>query len=157
MSIACYALHIRHPRAHILPSLTATCQVCTVSLKAGLSTYNRFARRALYPPDGHSAQTDAHIMGMACEASAAATEGFVFQLKAQGQHEGEDTFEERLPIAQQLEIRRFALEIDGDGTIFAGLASSVAHGHPSGIRSRKLRRHNGGNAWQSRRAGSLHL
>jgi hypothetical protein len=27
MSIACYALHIRHPRAHILPSLTATCQL----------------------------------------------------------------------------------------------------------------------------------
>jgi len=42
MSIACYALHIRHPRAHILPSLTATCQVCTVALKAGLSTYNTF-------------------------------------------------------------------------------------------------------------------
>jgi hypothetical protein len=83
-------------------------------------------------------------MRMAGQASTATTGGFVFQLKAKGQHEGEDTFEERLPIAQKLEIGRFALEIDGDGTIFAGLVSSVAHGHPSGIRSRKLRRHHGG-------------
>src|SRR5215467_12886621 len=50
MSIACYALHIRHPRAQILPSLTATCQLCTVSLKAGLSTYNSFARGTLDAP-----------------------------------------------------------------------------------------------------------
>jgi hypothetical protein len=75
-------------------------------------------------------------MRVAGEASTAVTGGFVFQLKAEGQHEGEDTFEECLPIAQQLEIGRFALEIDGDGAVFAGLASSVAHGDPSGIRSR---------------------
>jgi hypothetical protein len=80
------------------------------------------------------------------EASTAATGGFVFQLKAKGQEEGKDTFEERLPIAKQLEVGRFAPEIDGDGAVFAGLAGCVAHGHPSGIRSRKLRRDHEGNA-----------
>ena len=64
-------------------------------------------------------------------------------------HEGEDTFEERLPIAKQLEVCRFAPEIDGDGAVFAGPTGSVAHGHPSVIRSRKMRRHHGGNALQS--------
>src|SRR5262249_23655567 len=43
-------------RCMFLLSLTATCQVCTVSLKAGLSTYNRFAPRTLDPPDGHPTQ-----------------------------------------------------------------------------------------------------
>jgi hypothetical protein len=62
--------------------------------------------------------------------------------------EGEDTFEERLPIAKQLEVGRFAPEIDGDGAVVAGLAGSVAHGHSSVVRSRKLRRDHGGNALQ---------
>ena len=86
---------------------------------------------------------------MAREASTTATGGFVFQLKAKRQHEGKDTFEERLPIAKELEVDRFAPEIDGDGAVFTGLAGSVAHGHPSGIRSRKQRRYNGGNALKS--------
>src|SRR5262249_30780228 len=85
-------------------------------------------------------------MRMAREASTASTVGFVFQLKAEGHEEGEDTFEERVPIAKQLEVGRFAPEIDGDGAVFAGLAGSVVHGYPSVIRSRKLRRNHGGNA-----------
>ena len=88
-------------------------------------------------------------MRMAREASTAATGGFVLQLKAKRQHEGQDTFEECLPIAKELEVDRFAPEIDGDGAVFAGLAGSVAHGHPSGIRSRKRRRYNEGNALKS--------
>jgi hypothetical protein len=85
---------------------------------------------------------------MAREASTAATGGLVLQLKAEGHEKGEDTFKGRLPIAKQLEVGRFALEIDSDGAVFAGLAGSVAHGHPSGLRSRKLRRDHGGNALQ---------
>ena len=109
---------------------------------------HRFARRALDTPDGEPTQPDTGIMRVARQASAPATGGFVFQLKAEGHDEGEDTFEERLAIAKQLEVGCFAPEIDGDGAVFAGLAGSVAHGHPSGIRSRKLRRHHGGNALQ---------
>jgi hypothetical protein len=70
----------------------------------------------------------------------------MFELQAEGHDEGEDTFEERLTIAKQLKVRRFTLEINGDGAVFAGLAGGVAHGYPSGSRSRKLRRHHGGNA-----------
>jgi hypothetical protein len=43
----------------------------------------------------------------------------MLELKAKGHDEGDDTFEERLPIAKQLEIRRFAPEIDGNGAVFS--------------------------------------
>jgi hypothetical protein len=69
-------------------------------------------------------------MGVARQAPAAATGGFVLELKAKGQDEGEDTFEECLAIAQQLEVRRFTPEINGDGAVFTGLAGCVSHGHP---------------------------
>jgi len=70
-------------------------------------------------------------MGVARQAPAPATGGFVFQLKAEGHDEGEDTFEERLAITQQLEVGRFAPEINGDSAIIAGLAGGVAHGSSS--------------------------
>jgi hypothetical protein len=73
---------------------------------------------------------------MAGQASTATTGGFVLQLKAKRQHEGEDTFEERLPIAKQLKICRCALEIDGDGAVFAGLASQI----PPNLVVRRFRR-----------------
>ena len=44
VNIACSALHIRDPRAHVPLSLAATCQPCSVSLKAGRSTYNALHR-----------------------------------------------------------------------------------------------------------------
>ena len=69
-------------------------------------------------------------MRVARQAPAPATGGFVFQLKAEGQHEGEDTFEERLAIVKQLPVGRFVLEIDGDSPVFASLAGCGSHGHP---------------------------
>jgi len=54
----------------------------------------------------------------------------VFQLQAEGQHEGEDAFEERLAIVKQLHVGRFVLKIDGDGPVFARLASGGSHSHP---------------------------
>src|SRR5262245_29661511 len=88
-------------------------------------------------------------MGVARQASAPTTGGFMFQLKAEGHDEGEDAFEERLAIVQQLDVRRFTPEINGDGAVFAGPAGRVAHGYPSVIRSRKLRRYHEGNALKS--------
>src|SRR5215471_3325767 len=58
------------------------------------------------------------------------TGGFVFQLQAEGQHEGEDIFEKCLPIAQQMKVGGFVLKIDGDSPVFAGLAGRVAHSYP---------------------------
>jgi hypothetical protein len=66
-------------------------------------------------------------MGVARQASAPATGGFVFQRKAEGHDEGEDPFEERLPIAKQLEVRRFAPEIDSDGPVCSRRFSRCAH------------------------------
>jgi hypothetical protein len=118
-------------RGMFLLSLTATCQVYTVSLKAGLYTYNRFARRALYPPDGHPTQTDTDIMRMPRQASTAVTGRLVFQLEAEGEEKSEHELEKRLAIAKELKVGRFVLKIDGDSPIFAGLTGSVAHGSPS--------------------------
>jgi len=73
---------------------------------------DRVARGALDPPNGHPTETDTHIRGVACQAAAPATGGFVFQLKAEGQDESKDTFQERLAIAKQLEVGRFVAEID---------------------------------------------
>ena len=40
---------------------------------------HRFARGALDPPDGDSTETDADIMGVARQAPAAVTRGFMFR------------------------------------------------------------------------------
>ena len=85
-----------------LLSLTATCQVCTVSLKAGLSTYNRFTRRALDPPDSDPTHTETDIMRVACETPAPVTGGLVCELKAQGEEESAHEFHKGLAVAQQL-------------------------------------------------------
>jgi hypothetical protein len=71
-------------------------------------------------------------MGVAGQTPAATTGGRMFELKPKGQDEGDDTFEERLPIAKQLEIRRFALEIDGDSPVFADRVGRCAHVLPPG-------------------------
>jgi hypothetical protein len=91
-----------------------------------------FARRALYPPDRDSAKTDAHIMGVARQASSPATGRFVFQLKAKSEEKGENTFDKRLAIAKQLKVSSFILEIDGDGAVVAGLMGCGSHGSSSG-------------------------
>jgi hypothetical protein len=110
---------------------------------------NTAEHRTLDTPDGETTLADTGMMGEARQASAPATDGFVLQLKAEGHDEGKDTFEKRLPIAKQLEIRRFALEIDSDSAIFSRRFRHCVHMYPSAIRSWKLRRHSGGNALQS--------
>jgi hypothetical protein len=131
-SVMCFALHIRHPQVHVPAFLTATCQVCTISLKAGLSTYNGFACRTLETPDGEPTQTDPDVMRVAGQAPASTTGRLVFQLKATGEEKGEDTFQKRLSIAKELKRGRFVLKIDGDGPVFTGLAGGVVHGSSSG-------------------------
>ena len=54
-------------------------------------------------------------MRMAREAPAPAAACLVGELKAKGQHEGEDTFEKRLAVFQQAEIGGFVSKIDSDG------------------------------------------
>src|SRR5882724_8179450 len=87
-------------------------------------------------------------MRVAGQAPASTTGRLVFQLKAEGHDEGEDTFKERLPIAQQLKISRFVLKIDSDGPVFTGLAGWVSHGHPQVRWSMSLVTQDAGNASQ---------
>jgi ParB-like chromosome segregation protein Spo0J len=92
----------------------------------------RFARGALKTPDSDPTQTDAHVMRVACQASAAATGRLVFQLKTQRQDERQHQFHQGLAVAKQLKVGRFVLKIDGDRAVFAGLVGRVAHGSPLG-------------------------
>ena len=117
-------------RGMFLLSLTATCQVYTVSLKAGLYTYNRLAPRTLNAPDGHPTQAYTHIMGVTCQAPAPITGGFMLQLEAEGQKEGEDALEKRLAIAEEVAVGGFVSKIDSDGTVVAGPFGCCAHVSP---------------------------
>ena len=91
---------------------------------------HRATHRALETPDGEPTQTDPDVMRVARQAAATATGGFVCQLKAEGQDEGKHTFEQCFPIAKQLEVRRVAPEIDGDGAVFSRRLSRCAHVSP---------------------------
>jgi len=91
-----------------------------------------FTPRTLDTPDGEATQTDTGVMGVAGQAPAAATGRLVCELKAEGHDEGEDTFEERLPIAKQLEVRRFTPEIDSNGAVFSRRFGCCAHVSPPG-------------------------
>jgi hypothetical protein len=46
-----------------------------------------------------------------------ATGRLVCELEAQREQEGQDTLDKRLPIAEQAQVGRFIVEIDGDGTV----------------------------------------
>jgi hypothetical protein len=59
-----------------------------------------FTRRTLDPPDGETAQPEPDVVRVTCQTPTAATGGLVLQLKAEGEDEGEDTLEKRLPVSQ---------------------------------------------------------
>jgi hypothetical protein len=128
-----------------LLSLTATCQVCTVSLKAGLSTYNRFARGALDPPDREATQPNTGIVGVAGQAPALAAAGLVEELKAEREEKREHELDKRLGITQELKVRCLILKIDSDGPVLACRLGSLFHLSPSWRWSLALMRHDGGN------------
>jgi hypothetical protein len=70
----------------------------------------------------------------------------MFQLKAEGHDEGEDTFEERLAIVKQLHVGHFVLKIDSDGPVITSLAGCGSHGHPQVRWSMQLMTKGEGNA-----------
>ena len=90
------------------------------------------AGRALDTPNSEPTEADTGVMGVTCQAPTATTGRLVSELQAQGQEKGEDAFDKGLTITKQLKVGRFILKIHGDGPIFAGLASGVWHGSPSG-------------------------
>ncbi len=77
-----------------------------------------------------STQADPGVMGVACQAPAAATGRLVCELQAEGEYERQHTFEKRLAVAQQLKVGRFVLKINGDGPVFASWFGGLAHVSP---------------------------
>ena len=77
------------------------------SLKPGLLIYNEVGQDrehgttcgALETPDGDSVQTDPEVMRMAGQAPTSLTRRLVFELKAQGQDEGEHAFDKCFAVA----------------------------------------------------------
>jgi hypothetical protein len=82
---------------------------------------HRFALRTLDAPDGETTQPDTDVMRVACQAPAAVTGAFVCMLTAEGEDEGQCTFEERLVIVKQVSVGRFIVEIDGDSGVLPRL------------------------------------
>ena len=50
---------------------------------------------------------------------------------AEGEEEGQETFEERFAIMKQVIVGRFIVEIDGDGTVLACRFDGLSHVSPS--------------------------
>ena len=90
------------------------------------------ARGALETPDGDPTETDTRIMRVTGEAPAAATGCLVEELKAKGQEKGEDAFDKRLPVTQEVTVGRFVLKIDRDGAVCACRCRCFLHVSPPG-------------------------
>jgi hypothetical protein len=87
--------------------------------EVGQDREHGFAHCTLETPDRDPTQADAHIMGVARQASTSATGRLVCELKAEGQDEGQHTFEKRLAVFHQVEVGGFISKIDGDGAVFS--------------------------------------
>src|SRR5262245_59259661 len=109
------------------------------SLKPGLLIYNEvrqhrkhcLARGALDAPDGEITEADTRVMGVPRQTPAAGTGRFVDKLEADRENKGEDTFHERLAIAEHLKISGFVMKIDSDGAVLSSRVGGRSHALPS--------------------------
>jgi hypothetical protein len=69
-------------------------------------------------------------MGVPREAPAAVTGGPVYELKAKGQEKGEDEFDKRPAVVNQVEVGGFVAKIDSDGPVFSRQFGRCAHVSP---------------------------
>jgi hypothetical protein len=56
-------------------------------------------------------------MRVAGQAPAAATGRLMLELNAKGEEKGEDEFDKRLAVVEELKVGRFIVEIDSDGAV----------------------------------------
>ena len=80
--------------------------------KVGQDGEDSFTRRTLDTPDGETTQPDPDVMRVAGQTPTPATGRLVFELKAEGEDEGEDTLEKRLPVSQQAAVCGFVSKIN---------------------------------------------
>jgi hypothetical protein len=102
-------------------------------------------RGALETPDGKPAQAETDIMGVARQAATLAAAGFVEELKAEGEEEGEDECNKRFGGAQEGKVGRLIAEVDGDRTVVTYRFGSVSHVSSPGQMPLVRMRHGVGN------------
>jgi hypothetical protein len=66
-------------------------------------------------------------MGVAGQAATAVTRGLVGELKAQGEGKGHHTFDKGFAIAQELQVGRCVLKINGDGAVVPCSFARLSH------------------------------
>jgi hypothetical protein len=91
---------------------------------------DRFAHSTLEAPNREATHPDADVMGVARQTKAAHACGFMLQWEAKGEEKGEDAFDKRLGVVQELKVRRFILEVDGDSAVLPYPCGCVAHMAP---------------------------
>ena len=79
------------------------------------------------------------------QAAARAAAGFMCELEAEGEEEGEDAFDKRFAITKELEVGGFVVEINGDGAVAACRFRGVSHISSPGQRPLALMRYGDGN------------
>jgi hypothetical protein len=77
-------------------------------------------------------EANAHIMGVARQASTSATGRLVGELKAEGADESKHEFHKGLAVIKQLHVGRFVSKIDSDGAVFTGPFGGLPHVSPPG-------------------------
>jgi hypothetical protein len=73
------------------------------------------------------AQMDARIVRVTCRALASLTGDLVWELKADGHDESDDTLNECLTVLEKAAVGRFVTEIDDDGAILPSRFGGCAH------------------------------
>jgi len=92
-------------------------------------------------------------MGVARQAPTLTAAGLVEKLKAEGEEKGEDELDKRLGVVKELVVRRFIVEINGDGAVFACHFGGLAHVSSPCRWLSVQRRHGEGNPLQEQAYG----
>src|SRR5215470_6260180 len=106
---------------------------------------HRLARGALDAPDGEAIQANPGIMGVTGQTATTRTGRLVGKLEADREDEGQDKLDKRFASVDQLEVGRWLLEIDGEGSVLACRFGGLRHVSSPRWRWWVWMRHGGGN------------
>jgi hypothetical protein len=89
------------------------------------------ARGALDTPDREPTQPDTGIVRVPRQAVPCVAAGFVEELKADREKEGEDELDKRFGVGYEGKVGRLIVEVDGNRPVVACRWSGLSHGSPS--------------------------
>jgi hypothetical protein len=87
--------------------------------KMGQHGEDRLAYRTLQAPDRDPAESDTHIVRVACQTKAARTRGFMPELEASGQDESNNKVEKGFALVQQTKVGSLVVKIDNNGALLS--------------------------------------